>query len=350
MKKSENKILHNKTVLITGGTGTFGKNFAKFLLANYSLKKLIIFSRDEFKQHELEKEIKDKRIRFFLGDVRDRLRMDEVLVNVDIVIHAAALKQVPRLEYTPSEAIKTNVIGSENVIKAALVNKVDKVILISTDKAAQPINLYGATKLCAEKLFVAINALSPKGTKFSVVRYGNVIGSRGSIIETILNNNNQVPEKVYITDPKMTRFWISLDETFSLIMFALKHMLGGEIFVPLVPSMKITELFNLIAPTSKIEVVGIRPGEKLHEILLTEQESRHSVKYKNHYIILAEFAHQWSTNLYKKYFQTGVKLKPGFIFSSNTNKNWITKKEIRQIIHNQKLGSLSNPINEKIKV
>ncbi|KKS34897.1 MAG: UDP-N-acetylglucosamine 4,6-dehydratase [Parcubacteria group bacterium GW2011_GWC2_42_12] len=222
-------FLKNKVILVAGGTGSFGKNFVKFLLANSEARKIIVFSRDELKQFQMEKELLDERLRFFIGDVRDLPRLERAFNGVDIVVHAAALKQVPILEYNPFEAVKTNILGSQNVIEAAIDQKVEKVLLVSTDKAVQPINLYGSTKLCAEKLFVSGNSYSPDRSKFSVVRYGNVIGSRGSIIETLVKSKSS---KVQITDLAMTRFWITLDQSFALVLFALENMLGGEIFVP----------------------------------------------------------------------------------------------------------------------
>ena len=317
-------------ILITGGTGSFGSNFAKFLLKNTQADKIIIFSRDEYKQHQLEQEIADVRLRLFLGDVRDLPRLQRALSGVDIVIHAAALKQVPALEYNPYEAIKTNVLGSQNVIEAALDQGVEKVLLISTDKAVQPINLYGSTKLSAEKLFVAGNSYGVKKTLFSVVRYGNVFGSRGSIIETLQKNNGG---KVKLTDPEMTRFWITLDQSFELVNFALENMEGGEIFIPKIPSMKVIDLFEAIAPGAEKEIIGIRPGEKLHEILLTEDESRHAIELEKYLVILPEF-HYFATGLYQKYHQTGKKLPSRFKFSSDSNPQWLTPEQLREMLRN----------------
>ena len=279
-------FIDNKTILITGGTGSFGKNFVKFLLNNSRAKKIIIFSRDELKQFKMEKEFKDERLRFFIGDVRDLPRLQRAFNGVDIVVHAAALKQVPILEYNPFEAVKTNILGSQNVIEAAIDQKVQKVLLISTDKAVQPINLYGSTKLCAEKLFISGNSYSPDQSRFSVVRYGNVIGSRGSIIETLINNQGG---KAQVTDLDMTRFWITFDQSFALVIYALENMLGGEIFVPKIPSMKLVDLFDALVPNAEKEIIGMRPGEKLHEVLISKEESRHSLELNNYYIILPEF-------------------------------------------------------------
>lgn len=322
-------MLNNKTILITGGTGSFGKSFTKFLLNNYNLKKLIIFSRDELKQSEMKKEFKDDRLRFFIGDVRDLQRLQRAFSNVDIIIHAAALKQVPALEYNPFEAVKTNILGSQNVIDAAIDQKVKKVILISTDKAAQPVNLYGSTKLCAEKLFSSGNSYTAGQTKFSCVRYGNVIGSRGSIIEHLLNNKNI--EMVYITDEKMTRFWIALEQAFNLVLFALEHMEGGEIFVPKIPSMKLVDLFNTLAPNTPREIIGIRPGEKLHETLVTKEESRHTVELDKYFVILSE-----SYNIaehFKKYLDMGGKMLETEGFLSDTNKEWISEEELKKLLN-----------------
>ncbi|MDD4901327.1 MAG: UDP-N-acetylglucosamine 4,6-dehydratase (inverting) [Patescibacteria group bacterium] len=278
--------LKDKTILITGGTGSFGKNFTEFLLKNTPVKKIIIFSRDELKQFKMEKEFNDGRLRFFIGDVRDLPRLERAFNGVDIVIHAAALKQVPILEFNPYEAVKTNILGSQNVIEAAINRGVKKVLLVSTDKAVQPINLYGSTKLCAEKLFVNGNFYSPDETFFSCVRYGNVIGSRGSIVESLLKNRNA--EKVFITDKRMTRFWITLEQSFELVLFALENMAGGEIFVPRIPSMKLAELFKALVPGAKKEIIGIRAGEKIHEILLTEDEARHAYGIGDYFVILPE--------------------------------------------------------------
>ena len=323
--------LKNKTILITGGTGSFGKNFTKFLLENTEAKKIIIFSRDENKQFHMQKEFSDdKRLRFFIGDVRDLLRLKRSFTGVDIVIHAAALKHVPAMEYNPFEAVKTNIIGSQNVIEAAVDQKISKILLISTDKAAQPTNLYGSTKLCAEKLFANGNVYAPEKSIFSAVRYGNVIGSRGSIVETLMKNKNST-KKVQITDPNMTRFWITLPQAFELVMFALENMEGGEIFVPKIPSMKISDLFKAIVPDAQQEIIGRRPGEKMHEILLSKEEARHSVEFGNYYVILPEF-HYFSNDAYQKYYKIGNKLNDDFCFSSNTNKDWLTEGQLLKLI------------------
>lgn len=319
----------DKTILITGGTGSFGRNFARFLLKNSALKKLIILSRDEFKQFQMQKAMPDSRLRFFIGDVRDKTRLERAFYSVDIVVHAAALKQVPALEYNPFEAIKTNTVGSQNVIEAAIDQGVKKILLISTDKAVQPINLYGASKLCAEKLFIAGNHYSPseRKSKFSVVRYGNVIGSRGSIIETLLKLKKSNQKKAPLTDPAMTRFWISLEQSFALVIFALKNMAGGEIFIPKAPSMKIVDLFEAIAPELEREIIGIRAGEKTHEILLTAEESKHAVELNKYFVVLPQFPFS-KKPLYQKYYLYGRKLKPNFSFNSQTNTDWLTKEDL----------------------
>lgn len=325
-----NNFLDNKTILITGGTGSFGKSFAKFLLDNYNLKKLIIFSRDELKQFKMEQEFNDERLRFFIGDVRDLQRLQRAFNKVDIIVHAAALKQVPTLEYNPFEAVKTNILGSQNVIDASIDQRVEKVILISTDKAAQPVNLYGSTKLCAEKLFISGNSYAVEKTKFSCVRYGNVIGSRGSIIETLSQNCNI--EKVYITDERMTRFWLKLSKSFDLVLFALENMEGGEIFIPKVSSMKLTHIFDVMAPNAKREIIGIRPGEKLHEVLLTEQEAMHSLELDDYYIVLPEFPEYFKPKGHEKYLDYSNKLKDNFKFTSDANNKWFTKDEFKELI------------------
>ncbi|MBI2406637.1 MAG: SDR family NAD(P)-dependent oxidoreductase, partial [Candidatus Harrisonbacteria bacterium] len=244
MRSAQNTdTLKGKTVLVTGGAGSFGKSFVKHLLANTAAKKVIVFSRDELKQYHMSRELQDGRLRFFLGDVRDLPRLERAFSGVDVVVHAAALKQVPALEYNPMEAVKTNVLGSQNVVEAAIDCGVSRALLISTDKAAYPANLYGSTKLCAEKLFVSGNTLSGDATKFATVRYGNVLGSRGSIVETLMRNQGKT---VHITDPKMTRFWINLEQASALVMFALREMEGGEIFIPKIPSMKLIDLVNAI--------------------------------------------------------------------------------------------------------
>ncbi len=327
------ETLKDKTVLVTGGTGSFGKNFVRHLLAGSEVKKVIVFSRDEFKQSVMQQEINDERLRFFLGDIRDLPRLQRAFHEVNLVVHAAALKQVPTLEYNPFEAVKTNVIGSQNVVDAAIDQRVEKVLLISTDKAVQPVNLYGSTKLCAEKLFISGNSYSGGRTKFSCTRYGNIIGSRGGIVEALINSVNL--KKVFITDERMTRFWLSLSQSFSLVSFALANMEGGEIFIPKIPSMKLIDLFDCLAPGKVRETIGIRPGEKLHEVLLTQEEARHSLELDDCYVILPEFIFSDEIkSALKKYLVRGKKLEANFKYSSDDNWNWLKKEEFNELIKN----------------
>jgi UDP-N-acetylglucosamine 4,6-dehydratase len=321
--------LTDKVVLVTGGTGSFGQSFVRQLLEQHNPKKVIIFSRDELKQYRLQKELSDSRLRFFIGDVRDLPRLHRAFAGVDVVIHAAALKQVPALEYNPSEAVKTNIIGSQNVIEAAIDEGVSKVVLISTDKAAYPVNLYGSTKLCAEKLFVAANSYSGGKTQLSAVRYGNVLGSRGSVVETILKNKNG--GVVHITHEEMTRFWINLEAACALVMFALEEMVGGEIFVPKIASMKLIDLVETLVPGVRREIVGIRPGEKMHEVLLTDQEARHSVELDKYYVILPEFPF-WADTEYQKYYERGKPAAADFVYASHTNDVWLTPEALRAML------------------
>ncbi len=323
-------ILAGKTVLITGGTGSFGRNFAKHLLAHSKLKKLIIFSRDELKQSLMEAEMRDPRLRFFIGDVRDQARLERAFEGVDIVIHAAALKQVPALEYNPYEAIKTNVLGSQNVIEAALNKGVERAILVSTDKAAMPVNLYGSTKLCAEKLFIASNAYGGGKTRFSVVRYGNVVGSRGSVVEMLIKNRDA--HTVHITDERMTRFWIDLEQAIELVLFSLSEMEGGEIFIPKAPTMKLADLFDIIVPNAKRKVIGIRPGEKLHEMLLTKDEARHAVDYGDYFVVLPENATESDAKRLDKFRKKGKSLKADFHFASDANSKPMLKSVLLDIV------------------
>ena len=321
-------MFDHSTILITGGTGSLGVALAKTLLPREDIKKVIVFSRDEWKQHQMEHDIPHEKLRFFIGDVRDLPRLERSLTDVDIVIHAAALKQVPAMEYNPYEAVKTNVLGTQNLIEAAIDKGVKKVLLVSTDKAVHPVNLYGATKLCAEKLIVAGNSYAAQKTLFSAVRYGNVLASRGSVVETVRARH---AGGVKIPAPAMTRFWITLMQAVELVRFALEKMEGGEIFVPKIPSMRLSDLIAALAPDAKQEVIGIRPGEKLHEILLTEQESRHAFELANHYVILPEFVY-FAENLYAQYHTQGKPLPVGFRYTSDTNTEWLTKEKLLQVI------------------
>ena len=321
-------MLDNKTLLITGGTGSFGQKFVDIVLKRYKPKKIIVFSRDEYKQFLMKRRFESPLLRYFLGDVRDPDRLHRAFHGVDIVIHAAALKQVPPLEYNPFEAIKTNVLGAENIINTALDNGVKRVIALSSDKAVNPINLYGASKLCADKLFVAGNAYSGDiKTKFSVVRYGNVLNSRGSVIPFFREQKSK--GVLTVTDERMTRFWITLGQGVDFVLKCLDIMRGGEIFVPKVPSMKIVDLANAIAPRCKRKVIGIRPGEKLHEILVPGDESHNTVESKDMYVILTPFQTHKNYKGYKR-------VKDGFSYSSDINKEWLTVKALKKILTDEK--------------
>ena len=316
-----------KTILLTGGTGSFGRKFTEIMLEEYKPKAIRIFSRDELKQWDMEKIFNsDKRLRFFLGDVRDKDRLERAMDGADIVVHAAALKQVPSCEYNPFEAVKTNILGAQNVIEAAIDHNIEKVIAISSDKAVDPVNLYGATKMCMEKLFIAANSYvgSKRRTRMSCVRYGNVVGSRGSIIP-LLEKQRQ-SGVVTITDKRMTRFWITLDQGVRLVMKCADRMHGGEVFVPQIPSMRITDLVSALAPGCRIKYIGIRPGEKIHEDLLTEDEARHAVKLKSFFIIKPE--HIWWD---KANWRGGEKLPEGFRYTSDNNDKWLMKDELRKM-------------------
>jgi len=324
-------MINGKTILITGGTGSFGKKMTQIILDQYQPKKLIIFSRDELKQFEMSQRWSPEKypsIRYFIGDVRDKERLIRAFDNVDYVIHAAALKQVPAAEYNPEECIKTNVIGAMNVIGASLENDVKKVVALSTDKACNPINLYGATKLCSDKLFTSANVYRgfEHSTTFTVVRYGNVVGSRGSVVPFF--KERAKTGVLPITDPRMTRFWITLDQGVHFVLHVLELSKGGEIFVPKIPSMKITDLAQAIAPDCKQEIVGIRPGEKIHESLIGEDEGRNTIDFKNCYIVLSR--------LYpgKKSFQihNGKACPEGFSYSSEDNPQTISVEALRNIL------------------
>lgn len=321
--------LMNQTILLTGGTGSFGKAFIKHMLTNKKFKGVIrVYSRDEFKQHNLAlKYSGEKRLRFFIGDVRDIPRTRLAAEDADIIIHAAALKQIPILEYNPFEAIKTNILGAQNVIDAAISTGVKKVILISSDKAVSPINLYGATKMVAEKLFVDANSIIGKrNIKFSVVRYGNVVGSRGSVIPIFLK---QAEKGVFtITNDRMTRFWITLEQGIKLVLDCIERMVGGEIFIPKVPSMKIVDLARVISPKAKLKTIGIRPGEKIHEVLISVDEARHARSLQNHFVIFPEF--RFNKRMAK--IKGGKKLPNGFYYSSENNKEWLDVSTIKTML------------------
>jgi len=329
-------MLNNKTILITGGTGSFGKKFIKTVLERYQPKKIIVYSRDELKQFEMQNtELFQKNseiMRYFIGDVRDLSRLKLALEDVDIAIHAAALKQVPAAEYNPFEAVKTNVLGGQNVIDACLYNEVKKVIALSTDKAAAPINLYGATKLTSDKLFIAANNYKGKhDIRFSVVRYGNVMGSRGSVIPFFQQKakNSSLP----ITDEKMTRFNITLQEGVDLVLKSLHLMWGGELFVPKIPSYKILDVAKAIAPNAKIEIVGIRPGEKLHEEMITASDAINTIEFDEYYVILPS-TQLWDIERFRKESngKEGTFCKHGFSYNSGSNKRFLTVQEIKTLI------------------
>jgi UDP-N-acetylglucosamine 4,6-dehydratase len=318
----------NKVILVTGGTGSFGKKFIDIMVKEYHPAKIIIYSRDELKQHEMRvKGFDHPSLRYFIGDIRDRDRLLRAMQGVNIVVHAAALKQVPACEYNPMEAIKTNILGSSNVIDAALDAGVEKVMALSTDKAVNPANLYGATKLAAEKLFIQSNAYAGnKRTRFSCTRYGNVVGSRGSVVPVFLKQKES--GKVTLTDDRMTRFWLSLDQGVHFVIECIEEMYGGEVFIPKIPSMKMVDLAKAIAPNARIEVIGIRPGEKLHEVLISEDEARTTIELDDKYIVQpAEemwFGQEWNDK--------GKKMAEGFRYASNTNPEWLNIAEIQKIV------------------
>ncbi len=324
-------MLNNKTILITGGTGSFGKAFTKYVLEHYDPKKIIIYSRDEFKQFMMQNEFKEhlSKLRFFIGDVRDKERLMRAFEGVDYVVHAAAMKQVPACEYNPAEAIKTNINGAQNIIDAALDCGVKKVVALSTDKAVNPVNLYGGTKLVSDKLFIAANAYAgSKDINFSIVRYGNVAGSRGSVIPFFHNLMKQGKTELPITDYRMTRFWISLRQGVELVVKALEEAKGGETFISKIPSFKITDLAQAMCPGCTMPEVGIREGEKLHEIMITVEDSMTTYEYDKHYIVYPQMV--WSES--RKAVPTGKKVEEGFSYSSDNNTVWLTVEEIKELL------------------
>jgi len=321
-------LLTDKAILITGGTGSFGKQFVETVLREDAPRKLIIFSRDELKQYDMRQTFSEQKypcMRYFIGDVRDKDRLYRAMDGVDIVIHAAALKQVPTAEYNPIEVIKTNVLGGANIIDAAIDRNVQKVIALSTDKAANPINLYGATKLCSDKLFVAANGYSGRhGTRFSVVRYGNVMGSRGSVIPFF--QQMRATGILPVTDTKMTRFWITLEQAVKFVLMCLERMHGGEIFVPKIPSMNIVDLAHAIAPECRLDVVGVRPGEKLHETMVPEDDARNTVEYDDCFVIRSPSAYGSNPN-------GGRPCPEGFRYSSDNNPRWLSVEELQRLVN-----------------
>lgn len=321
-------MLNDKNILITGGTGSFGKRFTKYVLENYNPKKIIIYSRDEFKQFNMANDLQKykEKLRFFIGDVRDRERLYRAFEGVDYVVHAAAMKQVPACEYNPIEAIKTNINGAMNIIDAALDQNVKRVVALSTDKAVNPINLYGGTKLVSDKLFIAANAYAgQKDVNFSIVRYGNVAGSRGSVIPFFQNIVDKGKRELPITDYRMTRFWISLEEGVQLVIKALTEAKGGETFISKIPSFKITDLAQAILPGCDMPEVGIREGEKLHEVMITREDSMMTYEYEKHYIIYPHME-WWNKN---RIHQGGKKVEPEFEYSSGNNSEWLTIEDIK---------------------
>ena len=318
------RSLKDKTVLITGGTGSFGQAFTKQILELKEAKNVIVFSRDELKQFEMQAEFSSINLKFILGDVRDYERLLEATVGVDIIIHAAAMKQITASELNPMEAIKTNILGAENIVKSAIENKVGAVIALSTDKASNPVNLYGATKLCSDKLMIAGNNLSKNSqTIFSVVRYGNVLGSRGSVVPLFLKQSKS--GKVTVTDENMTRFWLSIEDGVKLVLDSLEIMLGGEIFIPKIPSFKVIDVAKVVAPDAQIDIIGIRPGEKLHEIMITEDDSIYTREFDNYYVILSpELLNS------KNYINSGKLVSVNFRYSSDTNSLWHTHKTFKE--------------------
>ena len=324
--------LDGQVVLVTGGTGSFGQKLVETLLQRHQPRKVVVFSRDEQKQYEMRQRFPEhacEAVRFFLGDVRDRERLYRALDGVDVAIHAAALKQVDACEYNPLEAVRTNILGAANLIDAAIDRNVARVVTVSTDKAVNPVNLYGATKLTADKLFIAANNYSgAHGTRFGVVRYGNVVGSRGSVVPLFLNRRRT--GTVPVTDPRMTRFWITLEQGVEFVLRALASMRGGEIFVPKIPSMNIMDLARALAPECGIEVVGARPGEKTHEVLVSEDDARHTLEYDDHFVILPPF-HEWDEDAFRR--STGGRpCAEGFRYGSDTNGHWLSVEDLRRVV------------------
>jgi UDP-N-acetylglucosamine 4,6-dehydratase len=327
-------MFNGKTILVTGGTGSFGKKFIATVLSRYQPARLIVYSRDELKQFEMQQHFNAPCMRYFIGDVRDAERLDMAMRDVDFVVHAAALKQVPAAEYNPMECIKTNVGGAENVIKAALNNGVLKVIALSTDKAANPINLYGATKLCSDKLFVAANNMAGKNpTIFSVVRYGNVVGSRGSVVPFFDNLIKSGADTLPITHPEMTRFWLTLQQGVDFVLSNFQRMRGGELFVPKIPSVRITDLAAAMAPALKQEIIGIRPGEKLHEVMCPADDSFHTYEFNDYYVIAPSITFTSRNNDFSinALGETATLVAPGFEYNSLNNQHFLSIAELQSM-------------------
>ncbi|AGR78431.1 UDP-N-acetylglucosamine 4,6-dehydratase [Aliarcobacter butzleri 7h1h] len=327
-------MFNGKNILITGGTGSFGKKYTKILLEKYTPNKIIIYSRDELKQYEMAQEYNDRCMRYFIGDVRDEARLKKATKDVDFIIHAAALKHVPIAEYNPMECIKTNINGAQNVIDAAIENGVSKVIALSTDKAANPVNLYGATKLASDKLFVAANNLvGTQDTKFSVVRYGNVVGSRGSVVPFFKKLINEGVKELPITDEKMTRFFITLEDGVNFVLKNFERMQGGEIFIPKIPSMKIVDMAKAIAPNLPHQIIGIRPGEKLHEIMCPADDSHLTLEFEDHYVIKPTIHFTTRMDYQKNLLgEVGKPVAQGFEYNSGNNTQWLSSEEFLEMV------------------
>lgn len=338
-------MFKDKSILITGGTGSFGKNFVKEVMSKYEFKRIIIFSRDEFKQDMMKKELThlfgskvNEKLRFFIGDIRDKERLNRAFNGVDIVIHAAAMKQVPACEYNPNEAIKTNIIGAMNIVDAALDQQVEKVVALSTDKAVNPINLYGGTKLVSDKLFIAANSYrGAGGACFSVVRYGNVSGSRGSVIPFFSQLIKEGATELPITDNRMTRFWMTLDKAVDLVMLTLRDMKGGETFVYKNPSYLVTDVAKALLPNAKLKEIGIREGEKIHEVMITKDDSRMTYDYGTYYIIYPHF--DWFS-MEKHFHPNGIKIEDGFEYHSGENEEWLNVEQMEELIEEYNLTNV----------
>ncbi len=327
-------MFDGKSILVTGGTGSFGKSFIRILLQRYRPRRVVVYSRDELKQFEMQQEFNDDCMRYFIGDVRDRERLVQAMRGIDYVVHAAALKQVPAAEYNPNECIRTNIGGAENVIHAALENGVHRVIALSTDKAASPINLYGATKLVSDKLFVAANNITgSQPTRYAVVRYGNVVGSRGSVVPFFAKLIGQGVQELPITDPRMTRFWITLEQGVEFVIQSFARMQGGEIFVPKIPSARITDLATAMAPHLPHKVIGIRPGEKLHEVMCPEDDSHLTLEFADHYVIRPAIRFNVESDYTSNALgEQGVPVEQGFEYSSGTNPVFLSVEQIRTLL------------------
>ena len=329
-----NNQFDNKSILITGGSGSFGHHFIQHILSTSKPKKVIVYSRDELKQFDMQQRFRQREMRFFIGDVRDKSRLITATKDVDYIVHAAALKQVPAAEYNPQECIKTNIDGAQNVIDAAIANKVSRVIALSTDKAANPVNLYGATKLASDKLFVAANNISgATGPRFSVVRYGNVVGSRGSVVPFFKKLIKDGCKRLPVTHPDMTRFWITLNQGVKFVEDSFKRMQGGEIFVPKIPSVKILDLVEAVSGSREHDIVGIRPGEKIHEMMVPEETSHHSVEFEDHFVIKPPiiFFDKNIDYLVNRLGEKGQNVSPGFEYHSGTNPHFLTVEQLRSL-------------------